>query len=55
MENITPEMLKADLEETATIFQDLLRDMREKVEIPENWNNGLIINITKREIRQDTM
>lgn len=48
VDNITPEMLKADIEVTATIFQDLLKDVWEKEEIPEDWKKGLLIKIPKK-------
>lgn len=38
-------MLKAGLEVTEAVFQDLLNDVWEKEEILENWKNGLVINI----------
>lgn len=40
--------MPADTEVTATICQDLLKDVWEKEEKPRNWKNGLIIKIPKK-------
>ena len=45
MDSITTELLKADIETTACVLEDLFRAVWESEEIPEDWNCGLIVKL----------
>ncbi|KAL9979214.1 hypothetical protein ACROYT_G016844 [Oculina patagonica] len=48
MDSITTELLKADIETTACVLEDLFRTVWETEEIPEDWNCGLIVKLPKK-------
>ena len=48
MDSITTELLKADIETTACLLEDLFRTVWETEEIPEDWNCGLIVKLPKK-------
>ena len=48
MDSITSELLKADIETTACVLEDLFRAVWESEEIPEDWNCGLIVKLPKK-------
>ena len=48
MDSITTELLKADIETTACVLEDLFRAVWESEEIPEDWNCGLIVKLPKK-------
>ncbi|KAL9976159.1 hypothetical protein ACROYT_G013418 [Oculina patagonica] len=48
MDSITAELLKADIETTACVLEDLFRTVWETEEIPEDWNCGLIVKLPKK-------
>ena len=45
---ITTELLKADIETTACVLEDLFRTVWEEEEITEDWNYGLIVRLPKK-------
>lgn len=48
MDMIMKKLLKADIETTACILEDLLHMVWEIEETPENWNCGLIIKLPQK-------
>ena len=48
MDSITKELLKADIETTVCLLEDLFRTVWETEEIPEDWNCGLIVKLPRR-------
>jgi hypothetical protein len=48
LDNINPEVLKVDPEITVEILYPLLKKIWKKEKIPEEWEEGLIIKITKK-------
>ena len=50
MDTITTELLKADIETTACVLEDLFRTVWETEEILEDWNCGLIVKLPKKGI-----
>ena len=47
-DQIYAEMLKADLQITATLLTDILRDIWESEEAPLSWKTGLIVKLPKK-------
>ena len=48
MDMIITELLKADIETTTCVLEDLFRTVLEVEEIPEDWNCGLIVTLPKK-------
>ena len=48
IDNITAEVLKADVEGTANILLPLFRDIWVKEQFPTDWKEGLIVKIPKK-------
>jgi len=48
MDSITTELLKADIETTACLLEDLFCTVWETEETAENWNCGLIVKLPKK-------
>ena len=48
IDNIPPEILKADIDVTADILHPLIKQIWEKEYLPSDWNKGLIVKIPKK-------
>ena len=48
IDEIYPEMLKADVQITVTLLTDILRDIWESEEAPLSWKTGLIVKLPKK-------
>ena len=48
IENITLEMMKADIDTTVDVLHDLLSLIWEEERIPEDWCKGLIVKLPKK-------
>ena len=48
IDNITVEMMKADIDTTVNVLHDLLRLIWEEERIPEDWCKGLIVKLPKK-------
>lgn len=44
---ITAELLKADLESTANVIDQVLQQVCNEKRVPEEWRDGLIVKIPK--------
>ena len=47
-DSITAELLKADVEITSVVLEDLFQDIWENEIIPKNWTQGIITKIPKK-------
>lgn len=47
-DNIPPEALKQDPEQTATVMQDLLQKVWDEGTVPEDWRTGYIVKLPKK-------
>ena len=47
-EDVRPEMLKAEDQETPCILQSILQDIWENETSPDDWNTGVIIKLPKK-------
>ena len=48
IDNITVEMMKADIDTTVDVLHDLLSLMWEEERIPDDWCKGLIVKLPKK-------
>ena len=48
VDNISPEVLKVDLDITANILEPLFKKIWNKGEMPNDWRCGLLIKIPKK-------
>jgi O-phosphoseryl-tRNA(Cys) synthetase len=52
-DNITAELLQADMETTVNILHKLLYEIWNTEQVPEEWKTGLLVKYQRKEIYQD--